>query len=331
MDSGQIQASSSGGGIENDDVQDYGLTQVYAPTGGGKVDIVFVHGLNGHPKKTWTAEKSQTFWPLQLLPPILAEQRARILVYGYDATVTSFTDGVSKDKIHNHAENLVAALSANRRIRNAKERPIIFVAHSLGGLVVKRALIYSSGIRGTHTEHLRSIYVSTFGVLFMGTPHKGSDIAKWGSLLESICRGVMPTNVVDSNPNLVSALKRENETLQVIDREFYQMISRFRVYFFHEGKKTNLGKMKMDMIVDEESASPNAPDVERSVIQQDHRHMSKFENDSAPGFDLVADALQRYADEAPGVVAIRWQHEQAERLTHKKYWLEENVPGLFHT
>lgn len=327
MDRSQLQASS-GGGIENDDVQDYGLTQVYAPTGGGKVDIVFVHGLNGNPKKTWTADKSKVFWPLQLLPPILTEQRARILVYGYDANVTSFTDGASKDKIHNHAENLVAALSANRRIRNAKERPIIFVAHSLGGLVVKRALIYSGGVKGNYTEHLRSIYVSTFGILFMGTPHRGSDLAKWGALLESICRGVMPTNIVTSNSNLINALKRENETLQVIDREFYQIIGRFRVYFFHEGKQTNLGNMKTDMIVDEESASPNAPDVERSVIQQDHRHMCKFENDSAPGFDLVADALQRYADEAPGVIAIRWQHEQAERLTHKKYWLEENVPGL---
>lgn len=105
-----LQAATSGG-IENSDVADYGLTQVYAPTGGGKVDIVFVHGLNGHPQKTWTAEKSRIFWPLQLLPPILAEQRARILVYGYDASVTSFTDGVSKDKIHNHAENLVSNLS----------------------------------------------------------------------------------------------------------------------------------------------------------------------------------------------------------------------------
>ena len=192
--------------------------------------------------------------------------------------------------------------------------------------MVKRALIHSSGIRGDNTAHLRSIFVSTFGILFLGTPHRGSDLAKWGSLLESICHGVMPSGVIDSNPNLVNALKRENETLQVIDREFYQILNRFRVYFFHEGKKTKLGKVKMDMVVDEESASPNAQDVERSVIQQDHSHMCKFENDSAPGFDLVADALQRYSDEASSVVSTRWQQEKAERLTAKKYWLEENVP-----
>ena len=243
--------------------------------------------------------------------------------------MTSFTDGVSKDKIHNHAENLVAALSANRRMRKANERPIIFVAHSLGGLVVKRALIYSEGIRGNHTQHLRSIFVSTYGILFLGTPHRGSDIAKWGSMLESICRGVMPSGIVDSNPNLVNALKRENETLQTIDRDFIQMMSRFYVYFFHEGKPTHLGKMKADFVVDEESASPNLQDVERSVIQQDHSHMCKFENDAAAGFDLVAEALQRYAGDAPDKVEGYWKQEKEEREVNKKAQIQSIAPGMY--
>lgn len=96
-------------------VNRYGLTEVYKPAP-ATVDVVFVHGLNGDPHNTWTSEKSNTFWPAQLLPPILEEERARILVYGYDADVTSFTDGVSRDKIHNHAEHLVAELAANRRV-----------------------------------------------------------------------------------------------------------------------------------------------------------------------------------------------------------------------
>ena len=319
-----LQAASSGG-IE---INRYGLTQVYAPEGGGKVDVVFVHGLNGDPERTWTSERSHVFWPSQLLPLILEEQKARILVYGYDADVASFTGSTSKDKIHNHAEHLVSTLAANRNIRRASERPIIFVAHSLGGLVVKRALIHSSEIRGNNTEHLRSVFVSTYGILFMGTPHRGSDIAKWGSLLESICRGVMPSGVVDSNPTLVNALKKENETLQNIDRQFYNMISRFHVFFFHEAKKTNLGKMKMEYVVDDESAAPNAPDVERAGIPQDHSHMCKFESDSAPGFDLVAEAVQRYATDAPEKVVVRWEQERKEREATKQAQIEELIPGM---
>ena len=40
----------------------------------------------------------------------------RILTFGYDANVTAFTDGTSKDRIHNHAEHLVGQLVANRSV-----------------------------------------------------------------------------------------------------------------------------------------------------------------------------------------------------------------------
>ncbi len=289
-----------------------------------------MHGLNGDPHNTWTADKSKIFWPAQLLPPVLEEERARILVYGYDADVTSFTDGASRDKIHNHAEHLIAELAANRRIRKATERPIIFVAHSLGGLVVKRALIYSSEIRGNYTEHLRSIFVSTYGMLFLGTPHKGSDLAAWGSRLEAICSAVMPSRVVDSNDALVKALKTNNETLQNIDRQFIQLISRFHVYFFHEGKPTKLAHTT-GFVVDEDSASPTVQDVERAVIQADHSHMCKFESDGAPGFDLVAEGIQRYAEEAPAIITSRWESEHAERIAKKRSEIEEILPGEFRS
>ena len=103
----------------------FGLTEVWRPTSAkALVDIVFVHGLNGDPRKTWTSESTNVFWPAQLLPPILEDQNARILVYGYDADVVSFTDGASKDMIHNHAERLVADLFANRRVCAFTSQPI---------------------------------------------------------------------------------------------------------------------------------------------------------------------------------------------------------------
>ena len=266
------------------------------------------------------------FWPGQLLPPIVEEEKARILVYGYDADVTSVTDGVSKDKIHNHAEGLVAALCANRGPQKATERPIIFVAHSLGGLIVKRALIYSSEIRGNKTEHLRSIFVSTYGILFLGTPHRGADIAEWGSRLERICGTMLPKRLVDTQPQLVHALKANSETLQNIDRQFIQLTSRFHMYFFHEGKPTNLGGT-LKYIVNEESASPNIQDVERASIQQDHSHMCKFENDSAPGFHLVTEAIQRYATQALERISSRWDTEKAEQRKRKEAEVEELLPS----
>ncbi|KPI37380.1 Protein SERAC1 [Cyphellophora attinorum] len=295
----------------------FGLTEVFTPPQ-PLVDVVFVHGLNGHPYNTWATHKpTEVFWPTDLLPPALEDQRCRILTYGYDAQVTAFSDGASKDKIHNHAEHLASRLVANRSLKRALERPIIFVCHSLGGLVVKRSLIHSKNVRSDKIERQRSIFVSTYGILFLGTPHNGSDIAKWGSLLERISHAVLPKKFMDSQPHLVQALKSNNETLQNINRLFIEIISRYHVYFFHESKPMDF-KGSLQYIVDEDSAAPVIEGVERMGIERDHSHMCKFESEDAPGYEVVAEAIQRYAEDAPGLIRTRWEEEHRIRDLEKR-------------
>ncbi|KAL2835613.1 hypothetical protein BJY01DRAFT_258990 [Aspergillus pseudoustus] len=293
-------------------IKQFGLTQVYESPN-PLVDIVFVHGLNGHPHRTWTSTKTGAFWPVDLLPEVLDQNRVRILTYGYNANVTSFTDGASKDRILNHSETLAAQLAANRTIKKCTDRPIIFVCHSLGGLVVKRALIYSRSLTNEKVEHLRSIYVSTYGILFLGTPHNGSEVAKWGLLLQNICAAVLPKKFMESSPQLVKALKTNNETLQNINSLFTDMIPRFHIYFFHETLSTDV-KGTRELIVDESSAAPYADGVERMGIEADHSHMCKFDDENAPGYETVAEALLRYSRDAPATIQERWREEEKTRM-----------------
>lgn len=103
------------------------------------VDIVLVHGLNGHPQKTWTA-KNGVFWPTALLPATLKNARVRILVYGYNADVYAFGSdkSASSDMIHQHAQTLVNSLAMERESEDMTENPILWIAHSLGGILLKR-------------------------------------------------------------------------------------------------------------------------------------------------------------------------------------------------
>ena len=117
-------------------IVEYGLTEV-SSSPDPLVDVVFVHGLNGHPYNTWATTKPATYWLADLLPSALQDQRCRILTYGYDANVTAFTDGTSKDRIHNHAEHLTSRLVANRSVRptrwSCNEKQHSFTGPSVDG------------------------------------------------------------------------------------------------------------------------------------------------------------------------------------------------------
>jgi protein SERAC1 len=276
----------------------------------------------------------------------------RVLTYGYNANVAAFSDGASKDRVHNHGESLVAQLHANRsvcpyhlpreaspdskvvpstlenlltvvvvKLRKAKERPIIFIAHSLGGLIVKRGLVFSENIQHVNTEHLRSIYVSTYAILFLATPHLGSDQAKMGSALQSITHAVFPKKAMDSSGQLLSALRTQSETLQNINRLFMDFQSRYRIYYFHESLPMSLGVTR-EFIVEEYSAAPTQDGVERMGIEADHSSICKFANEDSPGFEAVAEGIQRYTQEATDTVKRRWLEERTGRENHRKGMIE---------
>lgn len=70
-----------------------GLNVVYTPKNGHKADIVFVHGLGGTSRWTWSKHKSpDLFWPLTFLPLEPDLCLARIMSFGYNATIRKSTN-----------------------------------------------------------------------------------------------------------------------------------------------------------------------------------------------------------------------------------------------
>ena len=80
------------------------------------------------------AEDKSVFWPLDLLPTDFPN--ARIFTYGYDSHVTHWFKGPAmRLDVFSYGESLLNGLEARRR--EFPNRPLIFIVHSLGGLVLK--------------------------------------------------------------------------------------------------------------------------------------------------------------------------------------------------
>ena len=97
--------------------------------------IVAVHGLGSDWEDAWTEEVGieKRLWLRDFLPAKFPN--VRVMSYGYDA---AFALSSSVSDIETAAASLLDYLDGARKNEQEKQRPIIFVAHSLGGIIVKR-------------------------------------------------------------------------------------------------------------------------------------------------------------------------------------------------
>lgn len=143
-----------------------------------RTSIVAVHGLNGHAYGTWTCREEsraniEPMWLRDFLPGQIP--KARILVYGYNSAVTGPNIGVSG--VRDFAHDLLQRITddrAERKVRNSaclgivtdciqdNNRPLIFICHSLGGIVVKQVMRHTLSCKSKiKTHHFRRWFSPT--------------------------------------------------------------------------------------------------------------------------------------------------------------------------
>ncbi|XP_057470207.1 uncharacterized protein LOC130759118 isoform X2 [Actinidia eriantha] len=157
-------------------------TQSYSKSDVPSLDVVFVHGLRGGPFKTWRlsedksstksglvekideeAGKHGTFWPGEWLSADFPHARLFTLKYKTNLTQWSGATLPLQEVSSMILEKLVAAGIGNR--------PVVFVTHSMGGLVVKQMLHQAK------SENKDDLVNNTVGVVFYSCPHFGSKLA----------------------------------------------------------------------------------------------------------------------------------------------------------
>ncbi|KAF2488673.1 hypothetical protein BU16DRAFT_520428 [Lophium mytilinum] len=254
------------------------------------VDIVFVHGLTGNRETTWTYNKT-LYWPRDLLTKELPY--ARILAFGYDADVIRVLNTAGSNTIRDHGKSLAQDLSMRRIRTQSSDRPIIFVAHSLGGLVVEQAMLIA---RGSSQLYVKSLLPSTIAIAFIGTPHLGSSKADWARPITRLSNLLRKTN-----KEIVAVLSPGSEMLANLQQEFHTMIEDRRrndgmwidIFCFYE----ELSYPGIGDIVPRQSAI--LPDYPNASIHQNHSEMTKFSGEMDAGYIRVRDQLWLWADAVP--------------------------------
>ncbi|OQD80373.1 hypothetical protein PENANT_c036G02396 [Penicillium antarcticum] len=223
---------------------DYGIRTLYEPEN-ANVDIVFIHGLTGNRETTWSFKPTKQFWPQNLLPKDLPT--ARITTFGYDADIIGALKIAGSNTIRDHGKALAHELAVWRKRTKSNRRPLIFVAHSLGGLVTEQALLIS---RGAAQQYYKDIFESTVAIAFMGTPHFGSNKAAWAVPLTRLAN-VLRT----ANKEIMQVLAPGSEMLANLQQEFHSMLEDYRqnhgktlkiFCFYEEVEVTGVGKIVPD-------------------------------------------------------------------------------------
>lgn len=189
--------------------------------------IVAVHGLGGHAFKTWTNTDGH-LWLRDSLPSHVPH--ARIMTYGYDS---SLKFSPSRANINDFASELAARLDLERGHAAERHRPVIFICHSLGGVVFKELLINMS----LQEERYKNLAKSVSGVIFLGCPHRGSRVASPAQVLSKIINFATLGRGIRSS--LLKTLEKSSEQLQDISRKAVQLLAPLAIVSFYETRLTN--------------------------------------------------------------------------------------------
>uniref|UniRef100_A0A663EJV8 Protein SERAC1 n=2 Tax=Aquila chrysaetos chrysaetos TaxID=223781 RepID=A0A663EJV8_AQUCH len=226
-----------------------------------RADILFVHGLLGAAFKTWrqqdidrrldkkASEREEDYsqcWPKTWLAsdcPAL-----RIISVEYD---THLSDWKAKCPVEAHRKSIAYRsneLLDKLRAAGIGDRPLVWVSHSMGGLLVKKMLVDAS-----KNPEMDKIVNNTRGIIFYSVPHHGSQLAEY-----SINARYLLFPSVE-----VKELSKDSPALKELNDDFLSFAKdkKFSVLSFAETLPTHIGSMIKLHVVPLESAKLGIGDL----------------------------------------------------------------------
>ncbi|KAK4198284.1 hypothetical protein QBC40DRAFT_331593 [Triangularia verruculosa] len=250
-----------------------GLNILHVPSN-PTFDFIFVHGLGGGSRKTWSKTGSvKDHWPAEWLPKDPAFQNVRVHSYGYNS---DWTKGNSTClNIHHIAKSFLAELAISPHLEGSQTN-LVLIGHSMGGLVIKKAYMLAR-----QDPLYQSLAARIRVFFFLGTPHRGSDSAK---LLKNILQ------IAASAPDYVTDLVRGSEAIRTINDEFRHYSDGVELWSLYETQKLSV-KGFSAMIVDPDSATLGYRGERQIPVNADHRSICKFNTPHDANYLTIRNSL----------------------------------------
>jgi tetratricopeptide (TPR) repeat protein len=231
------------------------LVKIASWQGKSRGSVVFVHGLGGHVYNTWRRGADDTFWPVWLAQDV---EGLAVYALAYEAPASNWL-GTSMP-LQDRAVNIFEVLLTEPGLRSG---PIVFVCHSLGGLIVKKVLLNLQQ-QAKRRPEANDFLQRVTEIVFAATPHTGSAHATWLERLRFLAWPSSIARILVAND---PSLRDINVAYRGLADERRNLL---RHQIFYETRDTPVGG-----IVDEASADPGLPGDPPVPIDADHIRIVK--------------------------------------------------------
>ncbi|KAF2176608.1 hypothetical protein K469DRAFT_812982 [Zopfia rhizophila CBS 207.26] len=308
------------------DAKFYGITPLYEGHEGADVDVIAVPSLGSHAIGSWKSPSSNDLWLRDYLPDDLPN--IRVLLYGYD---TSLLDNESKDSIEDLGSRFLESIKAFRA-DTTNHRPIIFIGHSLGGLLIKEALVRARK-KSDDPQNL-ALCKACYGLLLFGVPNLGLRNEQLNSIVQGRPNQVLIRDlVVDDDSEPSPFLKRISDQFSECCKGQYRVIS------FFERKRSSTVQIRPDgtlakigpktFMVTQKSATSTGltavADENNISLNMDHSGLVKYESRTQEEYNIVKEKLKVLVAGAKHEVGRRFA-ENSLRPEQERLWSNLNQP-----
>ncbi|RFU78967.1 wd40 repeat-containing [Trichoderma arundinaceum] len=205
--------------------------------------------------------------------------KARIITFGYNANwhgeagISNVTD-LAKELLY----EMRFAKDASGEDIVIGVNPTIFVVHSMGGLVVKKAYLL-----GLHDDNYKGIIRSVSAIVFLSTPHRGTQLA------ETLNRVLAVS--LQSPKHFITDLYKNSTTIEDLNEQFRHLAPRLSIWSFYETLPTSIGFKKL-IIVEKDSSVLGYPAEISKPLHAHHRGVCKYSSLVDPNYLSVRNALK---------------------------------------